>query len=82
MTRADVLETILDVLKPYTPADTALDVDTQLLELGLLDSAALVNVLLELEFRLGIRIGADDLAFDHFQSPRTLADALAPRTHG
>ena len=79
---ADVLATVLNVLKPYTPAATALDANTQLMEQGLLDSAALVNILLELEARLGIRIGADDLTFDHFQSPQTLADALAARTRG
>ena len=38
-----------------------------------------VNVLLELESRLGLAIGPSDLSFDHFQDCRLLAETLAER---
>lgn len=71
------LDIVLSVLRPFVRRGTAVDPDTQLLELQLIDSAAMVNILLELELRLGVRIGASDLTFDHFQSPRALAERFS-----
>lgn len=72
-----ILEAVLDVLKPFSRSDAPIDADTPLLDGNYLDSAAIVVVLLELEQRLHFKLGASDLAFDHFQSPRTLANRLA-----
>jgi len=44
-----------------------------------LDSASMVNVLLELESRLAVAIGPGDLTFDHFQDCRLLAETLSSR---
>jgi acyl carrier protein len=75
--QSHTLDIILDVLKPFARPGNPIEADTPLLEGNYLDSAAIVVVLLELEQRLSFKLGASDLAFDHFQSPRTLADRLA-----
>lgn len=74
-----VLDTVIEVVRAFAPPATNIDADTPLLDLGLLDSASMVNVLLELESRLGIVIGPSDLSFDHFQDCRLLAETLAHR---
>lgn len=71
----DKLAIILDILQPFAPNGTVIEADTALPDL--IDSAAMVNILLELEHRLGIEIQAADLTFDHFQSPRILAERFA-----
>lgn len=54
-----------------------IDQDTLLLENKLIDSITMINVLLALEEKFGIRINPMDLTFDHFQSCRTLSTAIA-----
>lgn len=79
MNDAGILEIVLDVIGAFTPAGTMIAADTPLLENQLLDSASVINILLELEARLGIVIGPSDLSFDHFDTPGLLADTLAER---
>lgn len=74
-----VLAIILDVIEAFTPPGVAVVADTPLLENQLLDSASVINILLELEGRLGIVIGPSDLSFDHFETPRLLAETLTER---
>lgn len=76
----DELATVIEVVRAFAPPGTTIDADTPLLDLGVLDSASMVNVLLELESRLGVVIGPSDLSFDHFQDCRLLAETLAERT--
>jgi acyl carrier protein len=75
----DVLATVIELVRAYAPPGTTIDADTPLLEIGVLDSASMVNVLLELESRLGVVIGPADLSFDHFQDCRLLAETLTER---
>jgi acyl carrier protein len=70
---SQTLDIVLNVLRPFARDGAPIEADTQIMELQLIDSAAMVNILLELELRLGIRIAASDLTFDHFQSARILA---------
>jgi acyl carrier protein len=77
--QSSTLDIVLSVLRPFVRQGAEVNADTQLLELQLIDSAAIVNILLELELRLGVRIGASDLTFDHFQSARALADRFSSR---
>lgn len=74
-----VLDTVLDVVAPFVKDQAILTPDLLLIESGVIDSASMVNILLELEARLGLQLDAADLAFDHFQSCRILAEALAHR---
>lgn len=76
----DELATVIEVVSAFASPGTTIDADTPLIELGVLDSASMVNVLLELESRLGVAIGPGDLSFDHFQDCRLLAETLAERT--
>lgn len=79
MNDAGVLEIVLDVIGAFTPPGAMIAADTPLLENQLLDSASVVNILLELEARLAIVIGPSDLSFDHFDTPGLLAETLAER---
>lgn len=79
MSNIEVLEVVMDVVQAYAPPDLAITADTPLLELQVLDSFSMVNVMLELESRLGITITPADLTFDHFRDCRLLADTLAER---
>ena len=74
-----VLATVLDVVAPFVKNQAEVTPDLLLIDSGVIDSASMVNILLELEERLGIQLDASDLAFDHFKSCRILADALAAR---
>lgn len=79
MNKQQVLETVIEVVQAYAPQGMRLASDTPLLELQIIDSFSLVNVMLELESRLGISITPADLTFDHFHDCRLLADTLAER---
>jgi acyl carrier protein len=73
------LDVVLSILRPFAKGGAVIDADTPLLEMEIIDSAAMVTILLELELRLGIRISASDLTFDHFQSARILAQRFSDR---
>ena len=47
--------------------------DTDLLESGILDSMALVELLAALEQEFGIRVNVVDLDFEHFRSMASIA---------
>lgn len=78
--RGDTLAIVVDTVSAFVPRGVVVDADTQLLERGLLDSVGMVNILLELEARLGITLTPADLAFDHFRDCRLLAARLAERS--
>ncbi len=56
--------------------------DTHLLETGRLDSLGMVELLLQLEKRFGVRVDVEDLEVDHFRSLATLAAFIAARQNG
>jgi len=49
---------------------------TDLVDTGLLDSLALMNVLLHLEQEFGVEISIDDLEIDNFRSIATIAEFI------
>lgn len=53
--------------------------DTDLLVTGMLDSLALVELLLRLEQTFGVRISVDDLELDDFRSLDSIARFVALR---
>ena len=55
-------------------------VDTNLVETGLLDSLALVELLAQLEETFGISVSTDDLEFENFRSITSIARFVVQRT--
>ena len=55
-------------------------VDTDLVETGLLDSLALVELLAQLEETFGISVSTDDLEFENFRSIASIARFVVQRT--
>ncbi len=51
--------------------------DTDLLETGTLDSLGLVELLLQLERRFGVKVDLEGLDFDHLRSVASIADFVA-----
>src|SRR5438270_2719108 len=51
--------------------------DTDLLEAGLLDSLALIQLLVQLEERFGVKIAVDELEIDDFRSIGSIARLVA-----
>ena len=51
--------------------------DTDLLESGLLDSLALVSLLLHIEQEFGVAVSLEDMDFDHWRSIRAISSFLA-----
>jgi acyl carrier protein len=51
--------------------------DTDLMETGMLDSLALVDLLVHLEQEFGVQISLDVLEIDNFRSIRTIADFIS-----
>ena len=54
-------------------------VDTDLVETGLLDSLALVELLAQLEETFGVSISTDDLELENFRSIASIAGFVARR---
>ena len=55
-------------------------VDTNLVETGLLDSLALVELLAQLEETFGVSISTEDLELENFRSIANIAGFVARRT--
>ncbi len=56
--------------------------ETDLLATGRLDSVAVVELLLQLEKRFGLRVEMEDFEIDHFRSLATIATFIAARRRG
>src|SRR5258706_1195567 len=54
--------------------------DTDLLEAGLMDSLALIQLLVQLEERFGVKIAVDELEIDDFRSIASIARLVARQT--
>ena len=55
-------------------------VDTDLVETGLLDSLALIELLAQLEETFGVSVSTDDLELENFRSIASIAGFVARRT--
>ena len=55
-------------------------VDTDLVETGLLDSLALIELLAQLEETFGVSVSTDDLELENFLSIASIAGFVARRT--
>jgi acyl carrier protein len=66
---------VIDVVGPFVESGSELTGASPLAEL--LDSMAMVQVILALEGRLGCSFGPSDIQFDHFETIDTLAGQLA-----
>jgi acyl carrier protein len=53
------------------------DRDTLLLESGMFDSMSIIQIMLTLEHRLGLRFNSSDLSYEHFSTCRVLSDRVA-----
>jgi acyl carrier protein len=73
---ADSYQTlVIDIVSPLLDPATDLTSTTPLSEL--LDSMAMVQIILALEGRLGCSFGPNDMQFDHFETVETLAQQLS-----
>jgi acyl carrier protein len=73
---ADEYQTVLiDIVGPLLAPGTELTSTTPLS--ALLDSMAMVQIILALEGRLGCSFGPSDMQFDHFETVETLAQQLS-----
>jgi D-alanine--poly(phosphoribitol) ligase subunit 2 len=52
------------------------DIDTDLFETGLMDSLAVVEVLMGLEAELGVTLGVDDLDVEAFRTVRRISQLV------
>jgi len=66
---------VIDIVSPLLDSETELTSTTPLSEL--LDSMAMVQIILALEGRLGCSFGPSDMQFDHFETVETLAQQLS-----
>jgi acyl carrier protein len=67
-----VVELIRDALQVEAPAP-----DADLIDLGLLDSLAIVTLLAEIEIAFGIELPLDDFEVDCFRTVERMAQFLA-----
>ena len=56
--------------------------ETDLVTTGRLDSVGVVELLLQLEKRFGLRVDIEDLEIEHFRSIATIAAFIAARRNG
>ena len=74
------LEKIISCVQPFVEDGFELKSDTNLMDEAGLDSASMVNILMQLETALGIHLSAADFTFDHFHSCETLAEYFANKS--
>jgi acyl carrier protein len=66
---------VIEIVSPLLDPGTELTSTTPLSEL--LDSMAMVQIILALEGRLGCSFGPSDMQFDHFETVEALAQQLS-----
>lgn len=67
---------MIDAVKLFVPAGTPVQAETMLLEEELIDSMNILQIVVELEGRLGMAIGPLDIAFEDFSTPMRIAEAV------
>jgi acyl carrier protein len=72
--QAELSDLFANTLHVYVPSP-----DTDLLATARLDSVGMVELLLQLEKRFGLRVEMQDFEIDHFRSLRTIAAFVAER---
>jgi D-alanine--poly(phosphoribitol) ligase subunit 2 len=75
-TRPELRTQVAEVVSERAGIDVP-DTSTDLLEAGLIDSLALVTLIVALEETFGVQLPLDDFDVDHFRSVDTMADFLA-----
>ena len=75
-TRPELRAQVAEVVSERAGIDVP-DTSTDLLEAGLIDSLALVTLIVALEETFGVQLPLDDFDVDHFRSVDTMADFLA-----
>jgi D-alanine--poly(phosphoribitol) ligase subunit 2 len=65
------LNKIHEILRPHLKGKAVTD-DTPLISGGLIDSMAIVDLIIDLEAALGIRIPASEVEPDDFDTPRRI----------
>ena len=75
-TRHELRAQVAEVVSERAGIDVP-DTSTDLLEAGLIDSLALVTLIVALEETFGVQLPLDDFDVDHFRSVDAMADFLA-----
>jgi acyl carrier protein len=76
MNRGSTVERLGRVVRDVADVEIPLD-DVDLIESGLLDSLALVNLIAEIEHEFGLELALDSLDLDNFRSLGSMADFVA-----
>ena len=71
------LEELISIIQMFAVEGSVISADSKLLDDEIIDSLNVVQIIAEVEARFSVKIGAMDLSFDDFESPATLAIALA-----
>jgi acyl carrier protein len=72
----DVLQIVIEAVKLFVPTGTVIQPESMLLEDELIDSMNILQIVVELESRLGMSIGPLDISFEDFATPQRIADAV------
>jgi acyl carrier protein len=77
----DIEQQLLTYLRANVPDAGSLEVTTDLLALGVLDSLLVADVFVFLETRLGVALSAADVSPQNFRSIERLAAFVAAKQH-
>jgi len=69
------IEKVHEILRSHLKGKTVGD-DTPLVSSGLIDSMAIVDLIIDLEAMLGVRIPASEVQPDDFDTPRRIAETV------
>lgn len=70
------IEKVIKIISIFSKPGTQITTHLELLELELIDSLNVMQIIAEIEAEFSISIGPMDLSFDDFESPAVLRDAL------
>lgn len=71
-----LLRIVIETVELFVPNGAVIQPESMLLEDGLVDSMNILQIVVELESRLGMSIGPLDISFEDFATPQRIADAV------
>ena len=74
-----VIQEITDHLKASSPAVNELSSDEMLFESGIIDSFAMVELIVFLESRYSVKFTSDDLVKENLETVKKIADLVAKK---
>ncbi|CAG0941158.1 D-alanine--poly(phosphoribitol) ligase subunit 2 [Candidatus Brocadiaceae bacterium] len=77
----DIEQAIKDFIVREFKPEVALDNDSQLIQMGIIDSFAIFMLIGFINEQFGVKIDPDDVSLENFETINTIRDLVMTRSH-